>query len=367
MHSDPGVANVVERSGDTSGPGDFARRALRAASITALVALAALVLVVEGRVLMLLLAGGLFALFLRAASAWIAKVTRAPYLVALAAIAVVLVASSVLGAWYLGAGVLDQAHALQAEVPKAWQKAVDLVRHKPELQQVIGPMGGGAAPKAPEPGAVAMGAAGAIGGVTEALGALVVVFFLGLYGAAQPRAYTAIVLKLVPIRLRDRTSLVLAEIGQELTRWLLGRLVAMLFVGVIVAIGLLALRVPMALPLAGLAGLLTFVEYVGAVASAIPPALLAFTRGPGAVLGVLALFTVAHVLEGYVLTPFLARTTVRFPPAYTLAGQVVLGAVFGIAGLTFATPTLVIATILVNRFYVEDALGDRLPQDPLIG
>jgi len=30
-----------------------------------------------------------------------------------------------------------------------------------------------------------------------------------------------------------------------------------------------------------------------------------------------------------------------------------------VAGLTFATPVLVIATILVRRLYVEDALGDR--------
>jgi predicted PurR-regulated permease PerM len=220
-------------------------------------------------------------------------------------------------------------------------------------------MNGDGGKPAADPGAVAAGAATAIGGIGEALGAVVVVFFLGVYGALQPGAYTAIALKLVPVARRKRVSLVLTEIGDELTKWLMGRLVAMLFVGVFVTIGLVVMRVPLAVPLGVLAGLLTFVEYVGAVASAAPPALLAIARGPGIVLGVLGRFTVSHVIEGYLLTPLLARTTVRFPPGYTLAGQVVLGSIFGVAGLTFATPVLVIATILVNRLYVEDALGDR--------
>ena len=127
----------------------------------------------------------------------------------------------------------------------------------------------------------------------------------------------------------------------------------MALVGGFVTIGLLAMKVPLAFPLGLLAGLLTFIEYLGAFASAAPAILLAFTRGPRYAIGTAILFTVAHIIEGYLLTPLLVRTTVKFPPAYTLGAQVLLGAVFGVAGLTFATPVMITATVLVRDLYVE--------------
>lgn len=55
------------------------------------------------------------------------------------------------------------------------------------------------------------------------------------------------------------------------------------------------------------------------------------------------MYTVLHIIEGYVLTPLLARTSVRIQPATTLAAQFLLAALVGVLGLTFATPLLVIA------------------------
>jgi predicted PurR-regulated permease PerM len=108
-----------------------------------------------------------------------------------------------------------------------------------------------------------------------------------------------------------------------------------------------------------MAGLFTFVEYLGAVVSAIPAVLIALAHEPRSAIWVVVVFTVAHVIEGYLLTPFITRGTVRFPPAFTLAVQVLLGALFGVAGLTFATAVAVIVVLLVEKLYVEDVLGDR--------
>ena len=43
-------------------------------------------------------------------------------------------------------------------------------------------------------------------GLAEVLGVVGVVFFLGVYGAAQPRAYTSVVIRLVPIPKRARAK-----------------------------------------------------------------------------------------------------------------------------------------------------------------
>jgi predicted PurR-regulated permease PerM len=326
---------------------DLFRRSLKAAAAVALVALAALVLVLEGRVLLILLAGVLFALALRGVSAPIASKLGVPYRAVLLGVVVLLLAAFGLGLFALGAGIAAQAQAFMKAVPAALHSVMDAVRRQPALAPLAQPEGSGA----PLPGQAAF-AAGAANAV-ELFGACIVVFFLGVYGAAQPEAYPRVVLLLVPPAHRARARVILRRMATELTRWLGGRAVAMAVVGVLVTAGLLVMKVPLAWALGALAGMLAFIEYLGAYASAAPAMLVAFTRAPIYAVWVGVLFTAVHILEGYVLTPLLVRSTVRFPPAYTLASQVVLGAIFGVAGLTFATPVMIVATILVKYLYVD--------------
>ncbi|HEY6463716.1 MAG TPA: AI-2E family transporter [Polyangiaceae bacterium] len=326
-----------------------ARRALRATAAAVLVVAGAAGLIWQGRTLLVVLAGVLFALALRAPSRWIADKTRAPYLAVLAVVVLLVVGLLGLGTYFLGAGIAGQLEALGQKLPQAWAATLETLRHQPALARITGPLGD-VHPALPSDTSKLLAGAG---GALELLGAFVVVFFLGVYGAAQPDAYSRVVLALVPPAHKHRASLVLGEMGKELTRWLAGRVVAMLVVGILVTVGLYILRVPLAGTLGALAGVLTFVEYLGAFASAAPALLLGLSRGVGTAAGVAVLFTIAHVLEGYVLTPFLVRTTVRIPPGYTLAAQILLGSIFGIAGLTFATPITILGTVLVQRLYIE--------------
>ena len=66
---------------------------------------------------------------------------------------------------------------------------------------------------------------------------------------------------------------------------------------------------------------------------------------PTTALWVLLLYTGIHLVEGYVLSPLLARVSVHFPPALTITGQVILSALLGVLGLTFSTPLLVVAVV----------------------
>lgn len=62
-------------------------------------------------------------------------------------------------------------------------------------------------------------------------------------------------------------------LGQTLRWWLLGRWVSMAVVGLLTAVGLWVLGVPLALTFGLLAAVLTFVPYLGPILSAIPPSL----------------------------------------------------------------------------------------------
>ncbi|HVV48451.1 MAG TPA: AI-2E family transporter, partial [Polyangia bacterium] len=191
------------------------------------------------------------------------------------------------------------------------------------------------------------------------LGGAAVFLFLGVYVAAQPAVYRRGLLRLVPLPARPRAEEVVSATVVSLRRWLFGRVVAMCFVGLGVTLGLWLIGIQAALALGLLAGLLTFVEYIGAIVSVVPPLLIGATHGWSTVFWILVLFGAAHAVEGYLLTPLLARRTVRFPPGLTLAVQLLFGLFFGAPGLMLATPTSVVVARLVEMLYIEDVLHDR--------
>jgi predicted PurR-regulated permease PerM len=139
----------------------------------------------------------------------------------------------------------------------------------------------------------------------------------------------------------------------------------MLMLGIAIAtwIGLLVLGIPLALALAVLAGLLTFIPNFGPVIAAVPAMLLALLEGPTQVLYVGILYLGLQTVESYTLEPYVMRKADDLAPALVIAWQLFLGVTLGTLGLIFATPLLVVVTVLVQRFYIEDVLGDRLITD----
>lgn len=296
------------------------------------------------KAILVVFGGVLFGLVLRGLADLLARRTHIRYGACLAFVVVLIVGGMAAFAIVAGPHIAEEALTLVHRLPEAAHDIFDRMKHSQPAE--------GALP-------TASGAVMAVGSSLEVAGAFAVVFFVGLYGAARPQDYARMVLALSPDR--ERMKRVLEETNRQITRWLLGRLVAMTFVGVTCAIAFALLGVPLAAALAVIAGLLTFVEYIGAIASAIPPIVLAFTKSPTTALAVLGVFTVIHVIEGYVLTPLLARAAVRLPPAATLAAQVVLGALIGTLGLTFATPFLVIVVTAVRTW--RSTAGDHVERD----
>ncbi len=317
------------------------RVVLFAVSVVAGVGLVA----VAAKPLLVLFGGVLFALVLRALADAVSRISKIRYEWCLAAVVAALVAAGVVSLVAVGPSLRDQLRELATRLPAAAHDALEQVRHEP-IGQVLAPPPSAASASA----MAANGATAALGTMMEIASGLVVVFFVGVYGALRPGDYGKAILGLAPAIHRERVRAMLVEISRTLTRWLFGRLAAMVFVGATCAVAFALLGVPLPLALGVLAGLLAFVEYAGALVSAIPPLLFAFAKGPATALAVLLVFTGVHVVEGYVITPLVARASVRFPPAFTLAGQVVLAALVGVLGLTFSTPLLVVAVVAIRTW-----------------
>lgn len=332
------------------------------AVIVLVVAVAALVIAAV-KVLIVLFAGILFALVLEKISARLARSTRLPYVVWVAGLVVLIVAAVVAAVPLLGPQIADQAAELSKVLPDAARSLVERLHHGP-LAPAISPE---AAHKLSSPQSspnVLSAALHALRTSVEAIAGLVVVFFLGVYGAAQPQVYKRAALAITPAKWTRRMDRALDEVGETLARWLLGRFVAMVFVGVTCAIVFSALGLPLPIALAVFAGLMTFIEYIGAILSAIPPILLGLTIGPSTALWVLVLFTGIHLVDGYLLSPLITRVAVHFPPGFTIAGQVIFATLIGFLGLTFSTPLLVVAVVGVKAWRADASAPLPGPADP---
>jgi predicted PurR-regulated permease PerM len=185
-----------------------------------------------------------------------------------------------------------------------------------------------------------------------------------LYFAISPELYVGGLVRLFPHRHRPLARSIVERIGLTLRLWSLGQLIDMAVVAVLTGIGLTVLGIPLALALAVLAGLFTFVPYFGAIAAAIPAVLVAFTISWQKAVWVIAIFVVAHTVEGYVVAPIVQRNTAHLPPALTILSMTILGTIFGPLGVILGTPVCAALLVLVQQAYVGAVLGDDASVEP---
>jgi predicted PurR-regulated permease PerM len=183
-----------------------------------------------------------------------------------------------------------------------------------------------------------------------------------LYFAIDPELYLGGVVRLLPRSYRARGRKILLDSGRALVLWSAGQFVDMLVVGTMVAIGFAVLHLPLAFGLAVLAGLLTFVPVLGALVAAIPALLVGFTTGWHTAIWVIVVFVCCHIVEAYIVGPFVQRRTVRLPPALTILSMTCLGSIFGLLGVILGAPLAAVLLVVIREAYVNDVL-ERLPYE----
>ncbi|QOR38105.1 AI-2E family transporter [Billgrantia diversa] len=191
-----------------------------------------------------------------------------------------------------------------------------------------------------------------------ALTNFLLILLVGFYLVLSPSEYIHHVVLLCPPARRKRLRQVLFLQGRSLRLWLVSRLISMLFVGIGVALGLMLMGVPMAGALGLVAGLLSFIPYLGPILGALPTILIAFFESPELALYAIGLYLVIETVESNIITPLAAKGMVSLPPAFTVMVQLAGAAVAGVAGVMLATPIAVVAVVAVQMLYVEDVLGD---------
>lgn len=339
----------------------FKLRVFQAAVIVALVVtvLWGLGSVVE--ILLVVFAGILVAVFLRGLSTSLSKATPLSEGWSLAVVALGLAGTVVLGIWLLAPEVSKQVEELSRTLPESLKSLRDqisstgwgaaLVNQASEADKWIS-----------ERSALSQ-ATSFLSTTTGALAGFLIILVLGLYMASEPAYYRKGVVRLVPVVHRKKADKLLLSLGETLHWWLIGQLMSMTLIGLLTWIGLLLLGVPLALTLALIAAVLTFVPNVGPIIAVIPALLLAVVESPMRGVYVLLLYFGIQMVESYLVTPLIQRRTIRLAPALILTAQMVAGSLLGLFGVALATPLVAVLVVLVQKLYVEDTLENGKGQD----
>ncbi len=316
------------------------------------VAIALLVLWRLRNVALLCFAAIIAAAFLRGLGDALARSTRLPPRLAIAFVIVILATLFVAAMYLTGAPMLRQLQELRNTVPRAWATALAWLQAQPFGPQLLNWTSEAADLKVPW-----ARLADAATAATTALADVFLVLLLGVYLAFDPGIYRDGFLSLVPPARRAEIGSALSASADALQRWLLGQGLTMLIVGTTVGIGLALLGMPLAAAIGFISGLLEFVPFFGAIASALLATLLAFAQGPQQALYVGLFFLAIQQLEGNVVIPMVQRWAVDLPPVLSLLAVVVFGTLFGVEGIVLGTPLMVVAVVLIRKLYVEGYLA----------
>jgi predicted PurR-regulated permease PerM len=173
---------------------------------------------------------------------------------------------------------------------------------------------------------------------------------------------------LVPPRYRTGVVEVASEMDRVVSHWVRGQLIVVSILAVLYPIALWLVGIHLAVPVGVLAGILTFIPYVGTAVAFTIAALLALVgwHGPGPLIGVVVVFVVLHLLESLVLTPRLVGKRVGLGEAGALFAAIAGGELLGFVGVMLAIPIAAAVAVLVRRALRVYSHSDFFTYDPTV-
>jgi predicted PurR-regulated permease PerM len=345
------------QTGHASAPGSTVNQPPKTGNVTNYILVAFTLLIVAvlvwriADVFVVAFGGIIFATVLRAIALPLSRATRLSPRWSVVIVVFGLLAVGSLLAWLFGSQAARQITELPQQLPQAAAKFEAWLQQS-QLGRSIDESFRHAAVDSKTLANLGLAATALVRGATG----LLLILFLGVHFALDPRLYRDSALRVIPPAYRQRVGPALDDAGVALQKWLLGQLIAMLSVGILIGVSLWLLGVPLALSLGILAGLCEFVPVVGPILSAIPGVLLAFSQGPEMALYAVLIYVVMQQLESNLIIPLIQRWAVKLAPAASLLAVVAFGLLFGILGVAFATPIAVVVMVMVKHLYVEDAL-----------
>jgi predicted PurR-regulated permease PerM len=175
--------------------------------------------------------------------------------------------------------------------------------------------------------------------------------------------FMAAIRDLLPRSVEPTVVALAKESDTRLAAFLRGQFVVMLSLGVIYSVGLTIAGLKTALLIGMLAGLVSFVPYLGVIVGVVAAsiAMLFQTQDVMQLIPVAIVFGIGQMLEGMVLTPLLVGDRIGLHPVTVIFAVLAGGQLFGFLGILLALPVASVLVVLVaharQRYKESDWYG----------
>jgi predicted PurR-regulated permease PerM len=164
---------------------------------------------------------------------------------------------------------------------------------------------------------------------------------------------TAKMQDLLPRRIAPTAAKLTGEVDTVLSAFVRGQFYVMLALGCIYSIGLWMMGLDLALLIGMLAGLVSFVPYLGSIVGIVIAGIAALVQFHELIqlVPVAIVFIIGQSLEGMLLTPMLVGDKIGLHPVAVMFAVLAGGQLFGFLGVLLALPVASISMVLLRHMH----------------
>jgi predicted PurR-regulated permease PerM len=157
--------------------------------------------------------------------------------------------------------------------------------------------------------------------------------------------------ELLPRHVEPTVSKLARESDRVLGAFLRGQLIVMLCLGILYSVGLRLAGLEWSLTIGMLAGVVSFVPYLGVIFGVVTASIAVLIQSQDVVqlIWVLLVFGVGQMLEGMILTPWLVGDRVGLHPVAVIFAVLAGGQLFGFMGILLALPVAAVLAVLLRH------------------
>jgi len=189
---------------------------------------------------------------------------------------------------------------------------------------------------------------------------IIIVFLYLIFILLDYEKITADWFKIIPPKYRNLATEIMTDLEKGMNRYFRGQALVALIVGILFAIGFSIIKLPLAIVLGLLVGLLSMVPYLKTILI-IPCIALGFLQSTetgqtfGSILiGIAIVFVTIQILEDVLISPKVMGKVTGLNPAVILLSLSVWGSLMGMVGMIIALPMTTLIISYYNRYVINE-------------
>jgi predicted PurR-regulated permease PerM len=186
-----------------------------------------------------------------------------------------------------------------------------------------------------------------------AAASVIAVLFMVAYMLIDAERLRNLFLLIYPPEVRGERRRTLLRMGKRMSSWLSGQLLLSAIIGVATFLGLAALRIPYALPLAIIAAVGELVPVIGPTLGAVPALGVALLHSPWQFWAVLVFAVLLQKVENLFIVPRVMARKLSISPLAVFIAFMIGASLLGVIGAILAVPVTAIAQVAFEEAFVR--------------